>query len=133
MPWRSPSQPTKTERIVAGVSYLTFGIAGLLYMIFSKRGDQSDWFRFHFIQSIMISVIAALVGWGVGPLSDILVQCLSLISKSVAAGAYDVIRVAMEVFSWGTRILLLYGAIFAFLGRFAEVPFISSLVRQNMR
>ena len=133
MPWRLQGQPTTVEKICAGLSYLTFGIAGLLYTVLSKSGNQSQLFRFHFMQSIMLWILATLLGWGSGPL----VEIVAAIMKGVASGALPGFLlgygIVVNILTYSFYLLLIYGAVLAFLGKSAEVPFISNLVRQNMR
>lgn len=66
MPWLTKHSPVLLERIVSGLSYLTFGIAGILYSIFKPAEARSLFFRFHFIQSIMLCIISYLLTWCLG-------------------------------------------------------------------
>jgi uncharacterized membrane protein len=133
MKWRLQGEPTVMERVLAGLSYGTFGIAGLLYMLFSKSGSQSQVFRFHFFQSILLWIIFTLVSWGAGPLLDITAHLLAAIAPQALAPTIGTVLFCASVLTKAFYLLLLYGAVLAFLGKFAEVPFISNLVRQNMR
>ena len=81
MPWRLQSEPTVVEKICGGLSYFTFGIVGMVYMLlFSKAGTQSQLFRFHFFQAILLSILAMLIGWGAKPLLDIVMAILHAVS-----------------------------------------------------
>jgi uncharacterized membrane protein len=131
MPWRSNSQPTTAERVVGGLSYLTMGFAALLYILLSKNGNQSQFFRFHMYQSVFLCIVSILAGWAAGPLLNIVLQLVSLVSQPAALGMASVIGVVAQVIQGAFMLLLLYGAIFAFLGKFAEVPYVSDLIRRN--
>jgi uncharacterized membrane protein len=131
MPWRSNSQPTTAERVVGGLSYLTMGFAALLYILLSKNGNQSQFFRFHMYQSVFLCIVSILAGWAAGPLLNIVLQLVSLVSQPAALGMASVIGVVAQVIQGAFMLLLLYGAIFAFLGKFAEVPYVSNLIRRN--
>jgi uncharacterized membrane protein len=133
MPWRLQSEPTTAERICGGLSYLTFGIAGLLYMILSKSGSQSQLFRFHFFQSVLMSILGMLIGWAAEPLLQIVMSIMGAVAPSVVSGFASSVGFIAIILTNTFRLALLYGAVWAFLGKFAEVPFISDIVRQNMR
>jgi uncharacterized membrane protein len=132
MPWRSNSEPSQQERIIGGLSYLTCGVTGLLYMVFSKRREVSTQFRFHTFQSIFLAIVWTLIGFGSQPLITILANLVALISRDggalVMTGAFYLDRIV----SFAFLCMLLYGAIRAFLGKFAEIPFVSDVIHRNM-
>jgi uncharacterized membrane protein len=134
MPWIKSNQPVIVERTVAGICYLTVGLAGLLYIIVTGNKTQSLFFRFHFLQSIMLGIFLFLFQMAYGALSQILGGILGLI-PGLHGGA--VLMEPIAVLMQGVNILILvlcaYGAIFAFLGKQAEIPGVSRLVRQQMR
>ncbi len=136
MPWRTQGEPTTREKIIAGFCYPTFGVVGLIYVLLKGRDCQSQLFRFHFIQSILLWIIATMVSWAVEPLSAIIGCGVSLLdgvwpgaSRIVGNGIGFAFVVVTKVF----YLLLAYAAIWAFRGKTAEIPFISNVVRQNMR
>ncbi len=133
MPWRSQSEPSKLEKVAAGLSYFTFGMTGLLYMLLSKGGTQSQLFRFHMYQAVLLSILAMLFGWALNPLLSICFQIMGAIAPQVVQVAGQAVGMISLVLTNTFYLLLLYGAVWAFLGKFAEVPFISNVVRQNMR
>lgn len=133
MAWRLQGQPTTIERICGGLSYLTYGIAGLLYILLSKRSGQSQLFRFHLYQSVFICILGTLVSWGIGPLVGIITNVVGAFAPGAAMAISGGFAAVTMVVSGIFTLVLLYGAVCAFLGKFAEVPFISPLVRQNMR
>lgn len=135
MPWRSQMQPTVIEKIVAGLCYFTFGMTGLIYMLVTKGGPSamSQLFRFHMYQAVFLSIIAVLAQWALIPLLGIFMGIVGAVAPNsvpiIGTGLGFVFDVLQKTF----YLLLLYGAVWAFLGKFAEVPFISNVVRQNMR
>ncbi len=134
MPWRIQSEPTTMERVIGGISYLTAGIAGLLYMLLTRTShDQSMQFRFHTFQSIFLSVILVLFDWGVSFLTHLLLPLLSLGGTAVGGSVTWIFFSGLSILTKAFYLLFLYGAIMAFLGKFAEVPYISNIVRHNMR
>ncbi|HEY9869545.1 MAG TPA: hypothetical protein V6D08_10305 [Candidatus Obscuribacterales bacterium] len=136
MPWIIDKNPTALERVIAGVCYLTAGLAGLLYIIISGRSGQSSFFRFHFLQSIILYIIGLLLSWASGILLTLVGGMLGMIDNmspglGVQIGSF--LGVSIDIGLKVGFLLLLYGMIFAFLGKYAEIPFISNLVRQQMR
>lgn len=127
--------PSPVERIVGILCYLTSGIAGIIYIIINRSHQQSDFFRFHFLQSIVLGIMSMLLGWALqasamilGPLIGMLLQALS--------GAGIVIGSVAEVLNFGMWIfylLPLYGAVMAGLGKYAPIPLLSDVVRNQMR
>lgn len=133
MPWRLASEPTTMEKICAGLSYFTFGLAGLIYMLLQKTQNQSDLFRFHMYQAVFLCILATLFNWAIQPLLGIILPLVGAVAPAVAAAGATAAFAIGTVLSGIFSLVLLYGAVMAFLGKFAEVPFISNLVRRNMR
>lgn len=136
MPWRSQDSATTLERVVAVLCYLTAGLAGIVYIILSRSSSQSNFFRFHFLQSIIIGILSILLTWTGNTLSMIIVPLFTMLDNAmpgtggqIANGIGFVISITMKAFA----LLPVYGLIFAALGKFAEIPFISNVVRQQMR
>lgn len=135
MSWQNSNRPSALERVIAGICYLTFGLAGLLYIILSGQRGQSQFFRFHFLQSIVVGIIGLLITWS----SDFFIQIfgwlLNLMAPALGGNAPAVVfwvgqsvGVILKAFS----LLFIYGMIWAFLGKYAEIPFISNIVRRQM-
>ena len=120
------------ERIVAGFSYLSMGMIGLIYYLLSGHNSHSMFFRFHFYQSILSGLFIMLLGWAVGAFSNVIGGLLSIIPGVSTVG----VVVVAGYLALGVRLLyvvLLYGAVFAFLGKLCEIPGISKLVRMQLR
>ncbi|HND07039.1 MAG TPA: hypothetical protein PKH78_14770 [Candidatus Obscuribacter sp.] len=128
--------PDFTVKLVCAGCYLTFGIAGIIYTIAGGRFKDAPFFRFHFLQSIIIGLLQTLLIWGGGAMISIMVGILGLfgsalggISTLFAGGADLVFKLMGFVFS----ICSLLGIIQSLRGKQLEIPFVSRLVRQNMR
>jgi uncharacterized membrane protein len=136
MPWRSQDNPTPLERVVAAICYPTAGLAGIVYIILSRSSSQSNFFRFHFLQAIILGILAILLRWTIGaasfmtgPLFEFLNGLMPGTGGQIATGVGLVLEYSYLAFG----LLGVYGLIFAALGKFAEIPFISNVVRQQMR
>jgi uncharacterized membrane protein len=140
MPWTNLNQPTTLEKVIGGLCYLTFGLAGLLYIILGARRDQSEFFRFHFLQSILLGIIGLILGWTssifVTLVSSILMAMANFIpaiSQELVAQVGAGLALGLGYIMNAGVLLLLYGMIFSFLGKYAEIPLISNIVRQQLR
>lgn len=127
--------PTTLERVIAGICYLTLGLAGLLFIIISGQRGQSQFFRFHFLQSIIVGIILLLLGWTSGILVSLLAGLLGMLSPLMGGNGPLVVSWigwGLDVILKALNLLVFYGMIWAFLGKFAEIPFISDIVRRQM-
>ncbi len=135
MPPVNYGRPTALERVIGGICYLTLGLAGLLFIIISGRRGQSQFFRFHFLQSIVVGIIILLVGWTSGVLLSIVAGLLGMLSPVLGGNGPAVtawIGWGVDLVLKALNLLVLYGMIWAFLGKYAEIPFISDIVRRQM-
>jgi uncharacterized membrane protein len=136
MPWINQRQPDVQEKAISGVCYLTVGLIGLLYIILSGKSANSPFFRFHFLQSILLGVLGCLLNWTAGAFVSILGGMLGMFGEAASGPSSAILNgIAFLIHNiYLAGILLLgYGAIWAFLGKYAEIPFVSNLVRQQIR
>lgn len=123
-PYKKPgSAATTTEKIMGALSYLTSGLAGLIYIIISRSSYQSDFFRFHFLQSIVLGIISILLSYSIRAFATI----------APALAGIPGVETALWVGSFAFGLLPLYGLIFCLLGKYAEIPWLSDVVRNQMR
>jgi uncharacterized membrane protein len=136
MPWINPKQPDAQERIISGLCYLSVGLIGLLYVILSGKSANSPFFRFHFLQSILLGVLGCLLNWTASALVSILGGMLGMFGEAASGPSYWLMTsigfLIHNIYLAGI-LLLGYGAVLAFLAKYAEIPFISNLVRQQIR
>jgi len=134
MPWNNNREPDGVERAVSGFCYLSFGLVGLLYIILNGKGSKNDFFRFHFLQAIVMGIAATLLQWTAQSFELIFMGILGLFGGAEAA--HSIIGVIGEIIGILSKIgflVVLYGMLWAFLGKYAEIPVVSKLVRQQMR
>ena len=136
MVWRSQDKATALERIVAVLCYLTGGLAGIVYIILSRSSAQSSFFRFHFLQAILLGILTILFQWTIGALSLIVTPLFTLLDNAMPATGGHIangIGMGLTIVLQAFSLLPFYGLICAALGKFAEIPFLSNVVRQQMR
>ncbi|RTL46102.1 MAG: hypothetical protein EKK48_01830 [Candidatus Melainabacteria bacterium] len=133
MPSFSQKNPVAVERTVAGLCYLSGGLIGLLYIIISRSRSQSMFFRFHFLQSMILVALGILINLTVGIMQNIVGGMLGLLNLGSPGVVLSYITLGIQLIVNAGFLLMIYGMIMAFLGKYAEIPVISPLVRQNMR
>ena len=135
MPWLNDKGASKLERVIAGFCYLTFGLIGLLFIIISGQRGQSSFFRFHFLQSIVLGIIFMLIQWCSGILVQLLLALMNMIAPLVGGSAATIsvyLFGAVDIFFKAYLLLFVYGMIWAFMGKLAEIPLISDIIRRQM-
>lgn len=133
MPWVNQTSPTAAERVVGGLCYFTFGLAGLLYIIISGKSGQSSFFRFHFLQSIVLSIIGMLLSWCSNVFISLLGSLFGMLGPELGNQAVGWLALAVTLIVRASFLLLIYGMVWCFMGKYAEIPFISEIVRRQMR
>jgi uncharacterized membrane protein len=133
MPWMNDSAPSAADRVVSGLCYLTMGLVGLLYIIISGSRGQGQFFRFHFLQSIILGIISLLLSWSSNLFVMFLTSIAGLLGADFASQVGGWVVFAVGIVAKAGLLLIVYGTIWAFLGKYAEIPFISNIVRQQMR
>ena len=134
-PSSTGSNAPTIEKIIGGLCYLSAGLIGLLYIIVSGKSNQSQFFRFHFLQSIILGIMLLLLRFTekiiVGICSGIL-EALSGPTGGASTNAIGYVDMGLGIVLIVLGLVPLYGMIFCFLGKYANIPFISDLVRRNM-
>jgi hypothetical protein len=124
--------PEIKERIVCGFSYLSMGMVALIYYLFKGGRGASPFFLFHFYQSILAGLFIMMFGWAVGALMSVVKGLLEMV-PGAPLHALSWVATGFMIIQSALWLVLLYGAIFAFLGKLADIPGISKLARMQMR
>jgi len=128
--------PTFTDRIVSALSYFTFGIFSIVWLIFAKIINKkiSHYLLFNIFQSIMISVILAVISllysiainfMSVIPFVNNLVKTFDLFFNQTP------IYFSFTISGLITTILVLYLILMSILGLKPYVPLVSDTVNNN--
>lgn len=138
MPYLSNTKPGWIERGIAALCYLSCGLIGLIYIVFSGKHARAPFFYFHFLQSIILGIIACLLGWTGTAVKEILSGILGLILGLFAPAAGLLISINIGI-DWSLFLidrvvyfLMIYCLIFALLGKYAQIPGLSKLVYRQM-
>ena len=140
MAWRQTNENASVkERAIAVVCYLTAGLAGIIYIIISRSSGQSRFFRFHFLQSIVLGILSLMLAWcrdalmliAAGPFTAFFNYLNTIMPNTGGMIANGILMVIGWVFT-AFALLPFYALIFAALGKYSEIPYISDVVRRQM-
>ena len=130
------SKPFMIERIVAGLSYITMGFAGFIWLILGlfTRSQLRPFMQYHIFQSIFISIAYFLLCMLSGIILNIL-SFIPFINRLVAQITfyfnapifwhYSLIQVVLNA-------LIIYLTVTAFMGQFSRLPWVSDIIDQNV-
>lgn len=141
MPYKSNSNILPAEKTIAALSYLTFGMVGFVWIIIGALMKQSlrPFLKYHIFQSIFISllyfIVAQLIIFIINLLGYIpylnalvgfMVYALTVPIIKLAWANFSVIQLLMFLFT----IYLCVGAV---RGKDSYVPWVSSIIKYNVR
>ena len=125
------------ERIVAGLSYPTYGLVGFVWLILGlfTNAKLRSFMQYHIFQSIFLSIAIYLLGMLLEfilnmlrliPVVNIIVLNIVMFFNSPVLFGLSIIQVIITA-------LLLYCGITAFLGIRTYIPFVSEIIDRNVR
>ncbi len=133
-----PTQiPDVKEKIGAGLTYLTLGIWGLIWLLISSRSyfDQKDFIRFHCYQSIFVGLLFMFIPQGFAILFSLIIQIIGLIplSSLITDALHAVHGVLQTIFHYGLLALIIYCVISSLFGKYTNIPYISQIANRMLR
>ncbi len=129
-------KPYMIERIVAGLSYLTMGFAGFIWLIIGliRRSNLTKFLQYHIFQSIFISIgyvlLCLIFGFILNMLS--MIPILNIVAAQIALFFNMPLIFGYSIIQTAIYILLFYLAITSFMGLYGRVPFISDIIDRNV-
>lgn len=133
----STNEPFLIEKIIAALSYITFGFVGFFWLllgIFTKNSLR-PFLKYHIFQSIFISIAYFLLGQLLGLVMNIL-SVIPVISQLVLQFTFYLN--APLVFGFSVINLAIYAIIFYLVatslqGQFSYLPWISEIIQANVQ
>lgn len=127
-------EKTPLDRIIATLSYLTFGFVGMIWWVVCAIRNKyiSPFLKYHIIQSIFISfalyVVSLVLGMAIEildsvPYVQILVRQLYFVFNTPVFMNYSVIQIFVYTL-WG------YLAITSAMGLYSYVPWVSGIISE---
>ena len=130
-------KPYMIERIVSGLTYPTMGMIGFIWLILGliTNAKLRTFTQYHIFQSIFLSIAYVILSLLIGVLSNIL-SVIPLINKLTAQimfwlnmpviFGYSLIQACIYT-------IIIYLAITAFMGKYSYLPWVSDIIKQNIR
>lgn len=123
------------DKIVSGLTYLTSGLVGFVWLIVShiRRQPLSSFTRFHIFQSIFIFIILYLMGLVFNILLAF-VQIMPFIGPLTVNIVYYLkdfpLILGFSLVNFSIIALSLYLSVCGFTGKEGEVPWVSDTIRR---
>ena len=132
------TRETPLNRVIAGLTYLTAGGVGFVWLIVSviRKRYPNTFLWFHIAQSFFLTLLYVVVNaafwWLVGILSYI--PFLNRLIRHIVIDWFN----SPFIFGYSIMQCLIYGtilylAVFAFMGLYAYIPWVSDIIKQNIR
>lgn len=130
------SIPTK-EKIGCALSYLTFGIWGLIWLLFSRRTlySQKHFVIYNIYQSMFLGLVSSFIPYGISTISGLLATTLGLI-PGVATIAIPIVKLFSFIstfFFLVCSFATIIAAILCIMNKYPTIPFISQLINRMLR
>jgi len=137
MPKHSTSEPFLIEKIIAALSYITFGFVGFFWLllgIFTKNSLR-PFLKYHIFQSIFISIAYFLAGQLLGLIMNIL-SLVPIVNQLVLQFTFYLN--APLIFGFSLIQLVIYAIIFYLVatsiqGKYSYLPWISEIIQANVQ
>lgn len=131
------SEPLLIEKIIAALSYITFGFVGFFWLllgIFTKN-TLRPYLKYHIFQSIFISIAYFLLGQFLGLIMNIL-SMIPLVNQLVLQFTFYLN--APLIFGFSLIQTFVYGVIIYLVatslqGQFSYLPWISEIIKANVK
>lgn len=135
--WNRDLQPDFLEKLISAACYLPMGFfIGVGYILFNGKGANNRFFRFNFFQSVILQISITVINMLSQSVVGIFMALMKPILAVMGVDALmitEAVMMTVNYFVQAITLLLVYGLIWAILGKYAEIPFISNVARQNLR
>lgn len=130
-------KPYMIERIVSALTYPTMGMIGFIWLILGliTRAKLRTFTQYHIFQSIFLSIAYVIISILIGVLSNIL-SVIPIINKLTAQIIFWFNMPAIFGYSLIQACIytvIIYLAVTAFMGKYSYLPWVSDIIKQNIR
>lgn len=133
----SQTEPLLIEKIIASLSYITFGFVGFIWLLIGlfTKNNLRPYLKYHIFQSLFISIAYFLLGAFLGLIMNIL-SIIPIVNQLVLQITFYLN--APILFGFSLIQAVVYGIIFylvitSFQGQFSYLPWISEIIKANVR
>lgn len=132
----SQNEPLLMEKIIASLSYITFGFVGFFWLllgIFTKN-NLRPYLKYHIFQSIFISIAYFLISAFIGLIMNIL-SIIPLVNQLVLQFTFYLNAPLLFGFSLIQVLIyavIIYLVVTSFQGQYSYLPWISEIIKTNV-
>ena len=133
----NPDKPYFMEKLVSALSYLTMGFVGFIYLVIVilTKKNLKPFLKYHIFQSIFISIGYYLLTIFIGLVCNILLF-IPLINKITTMILYYTtinIIFGCSIIGLFVYAVLFYLVITSFQGKYSYIPWVSGIIKMNVR
>ena len=133
----NPDKPYFMEKLVSALSYLTMGFVGFIYLVIVilTKKNLKPFLKYHIFQSIFISIGYYLLTIFIGLVCNILLF-IPLINKITTMILYYTtinIIFGCSIIGLFVYAVLVYLVITSFQGKYSYIPWVSDIIKMNVR
>lgn len=133
----NPDKPYFMEKLVSALSYLTMGFVGFIYLVIVilTKKNLKPFLKYHIFQSIFISIGYYLLTIFIGLVCNILLF-IPLINKITTMILYYTtinIIFGCSIIGLFVYAVLFYLIITSFQGKYSYIPWVSDIIKMNVR
>lgn len=133
----SQNEPLLIEKIIAALSYITFGFVGFFWLLLGlfTKNNLRPFLKYHIFQSIFISIAYFLLGAFLGLIMNIL-SIIPIINQLVLQFTFYLnapILFGFSLIQVVVYAIMGYLVVTTFQGQFSYLPWISDIIKANVR
>lgn len=129
--------PYLIERIVAGLTYPTMGMVGFVWLILGllTKARPRTFTLYHIYQSIFLSIAYVVIALLVGVIVNILsyIPIINKITAQLVFWTNAPVLFGYSIIQTIVYAIIIYLAVFAFMGRYSYFPWVSDIIKENLR
>ncbi len=133
----NPDKPYFMEKLVSALSYLTMGFVGFIYLVIVilTKKNLKPFLKYHIFQSIFISIGYYLLTIFIGLVCNILLFIPIINKITTMILYYTTINIIFGCSIIGLFVyaVLFYLVITSFQGKYSYIPWVSDIIKMNVR
>ena len=133
----NPDKPYFMEKLVSALSYLTMGFVGFIYLVIVilTKKNLKPFLKYHIFQSIFISIGYYLLTIFIGLVCNILLFIPIINKITTMILYYTTINIIFGCSIIGLFVyaVLFYLIITSFQGKYSYIPWVSDIIKMNVR
>lgn len=135
--YNNSENPYMIERIVAALTYPSMGMIGFIWLILGliTKARPRVLHYIIFIQSIFLSIAYVVLSLLIGIVVNILsyVPLINKLAAQIVFWTNAPVFFGYSIIQTIIYAIILYLAVFAFMGRYSYFPWVSEIIKENIR